>query len=259
MKRLSILLLIACFVFVFSAVKLQAAELMAAWSFDNDTDEDVTDVTGNGHDGVGVNTVIVDGKFGKAMEFDGETSRVEIEHDEVLNFTDGVTVEAWVNPSGFNDLSAVAQKWGDASNRRQYLLCFVADKVRFYMSGVGNTWPSAESTSQVPTGEWTHIAGTYDGETIRVFINGEMETETNNAETNQGLFGSDIPVWIGGYGPDDEFAGNRHYPGIVDEVRFWDNALSEDEIQAGMNRSTANITAVSATDKLCSVWAEIKK
>lgn len=239
-----------CFVMVTSA-GVQASELVAAWSFDDGTDT-VRDVTGNGYDGVIRDAVYVDGKMGTALEFDGATSSVEVEHGEALNIEDALTVEAWVNPSSFNDLSAVAQKWGDTTNRRQYLLCFVGAKVRMYISGSGGTWPSAESTSQVPTNDWTHIAGTYDSEAIKVYINGKLETETANAE---GLFGSEIPVWIGGYGPDAEFDGNRHFPGIIDEVRFWAGALSEDEIAKGMNESAA---ALAPKGKLGTLWGTLK-
>ncbi len=228
-------------------------ELIAAWSFDNDTAAEVKDVTGNGHNGVARDAKYVDGKIGKALEFDGVKSSVEVAHDDALNIEGAITVEAWVKPSNFPSLSAVAQKWGDVSNRRQYLLCFVNDKVRFYISGSGNTWPSAESQTSVKTGDWTHIAGTYDGKAIKVYINGKLDGETANAE---GLFTSEIPVWIGGYGPDAEFGQNRHYSGVIDEVRFWSGALSEDEIANDMNQSAA---AVAPAGKLTTLWGNIKE
>lgn len=254
MKKAIGLLAILLFVFATARAGLCKAELFAAWSFDKDTAKDVTDVSGKGHNGVGKNTKIVDGKFGKAMEFDGATSQVEVPHADDLNVA-MVTVEAWVKPSKYNALSAVAQKWGDISNRRQYLLCFVNDKVRFYMSGKGNTWPQAESKTAVKTGEWTHIAGTYDGKTIRVYVNGKLDGEKSDAQTTEGLFASNIPVWIGGYGPDAEFGDNRHFPGVIDEVRFWNGPLSEAEIQESMNKPT---TAVESMGKLSVTWGKIK-
>lgn len=251
MKLTLTLLLSLSLIVILTNTNTHSAELAASWSFDSDTAEDVEDVSGNGHDGVGLETEIVEGKFGNAMSFDGTNSQVEVPHDEILNFADGVTVEAWTKPSSYNDLSAVAQKWGDGSGRRQYLLCFVGPKVRFYISGSGGTWPSAESAAIVEIDEWTHIAGTYDGSTIRVYINGELDAE---APSDEGLFGSDIAVWIGGYGPDDEFGNNRHFPGVIDEVRFWDGALSEKELQASMSSPSA----VDATGKLSVTWGSIK-
>jgi len=226
--------------------------LVAAWSLDEGAGDVAEDVTGNGHDGELENCTWVNGKFGAALEFDGTTSRVVIPHDDHLNIEDEVTVEAWINPSGFNDLSAIAQKWGDTTNRRQYLLCLVGSNVRFYISGSGDTWPAAASTGTVPTGDWTHLAGTYDGENIKVFINGEPDGETAN---NEGLFGSDIDAWIGGYGPDGEFGDNRHFIGIIDEVRFWNKALTQDEIQNSMNSS---VSPVEPQDKIAVAWGSLK-
>lgn len=226
-------------------------ELIAAYTFD---DGKARDVTGNGNNGEAKDVKVVDGKFGKALEFDGVNSQVVIKNHDMLNFKEGVTLEAWVKPSRYNDLSAVVQKWGDNTNRRQYLLCFVAAKVRMYISGKGTTWPSAQSITDVKTGEWTHIAGTYDNAKIKVFINGKMEAEVANAE---GLFASDVPAIIGGYGPDQDFGSNRHFPGVIDEVQYWNGALSEAEIQQNMNRSVA--MAVNKSGKLATKWGSIKK
>ncbi|HGJ67509.1 TPA: LamG domain-containing protein [bacterium] len=232
------------------------AELVAAYSFDDGSAKKAKDNTGNGHDGEIKEAKVVDGKYGKALEFDGTNSQVAIPHDEKMNFKDAVTVEAWVKPTKYNDLSAVVQKWGDNTNRRQYLLCFVGAKVRMYISGAGNSWPSAESTSSINPGDWAHIAGTYDKKAIKVYINGKFEAQTVN---NEGLFASDVPAWIGGYGPDQDFGSNRHFPGIIDEARYWNGALEEAEIKKAMNTSTANLLAVDPKFKLANRWGAIKK
>ena len=229
--------------------------MVAGYSFDDGSEKVAKDVTGNGHNGVINGAKSVAGKFGKALDFDGETSQIEIPNHDALNIKDAVTVEAWVKPSRYNALSAVAQKWGDISNRRQYLLCFTVAKVRLYVSGSGNTWPQSESKTDVKVGEWTHIAGTYDSKSIKVYINGKMENEVPNTE---GLFTSDIPAWIGGYGPDAEFGSNRHFPGVIDEVRYWAGALDANEIETGMNKSTAMIVAVSNLGKLSTTWGNLK-
>jgi hypothetical protein len=226
-------------------------ELIAAYTFD---DGKATDVTGNGNNGELKATKSVAGKFNKALDFDGVTSQVVIKSNDSLNFKDGVTVEAWVKPSSFLALSAVVQKWGDSTNRRQYLLCFVVDKATMYISGAGNTWPAAAGKTAVKTGEWTHIAGTYDKKVIKAYVNGKLDGEMANTE---GLFASDVPSWIGGYGPDADFASNRHFPGVIDEVQFWNGALTDVEIQQNMDKSVA--FAVDRNGKLATSWGSIKK
>lgn len=256
MKKIYIIILAFLFIIATASVGLCKGVLVAGYSFDDGSEKIAKDVTGNGHDGVVKDAKAVVGKFGKALEFDGSTSQVEIPTDDELNIKDAVTVEAWVKPTKYNALSAVVQKWGDISNRRQYLLCFVNAKVRMYISGAGNTWPSSESKTDVKTGEWTHIAGTYDSKNIKVYINGVMENSVANVE---GLFVSDLPAWIGGYGPDAEFGDNRHFPGVIDEARYWSGALDDNEIKDAMNISTAAMMAVSNQGKLSTVWGNLRK
>ncbi len=256
MRKFYVIILVFLFIFATASVGLCKGVLVAGYSFDDGSEKTAKDVTGNGHDGVVKGAKSVAGKFGKALEFDGTTSQVEIPTDDELNIKGAVTVEAWVKPSKYNDLSAVVQKWGDGTNRRQYLLCFVGPKVRMYISGAGNTWPSSESKTSVNTGEWTHIAGTYDSKAIKVYINGVMENSVANAE---GLFTSDVPAWLGGYGPDADFGSNRHFPGVIDEARYWSGALDDNEVKDAMNTSTASMMAVSNLGKLSTIWGNLKK
>ena len=252
MKRFTVVLISMVLVLGIASIGLCKGTLIAAYTFDNDPANGVKDVTGNGHNGVIKDATYVDGKFGKALEFDGTTSQVEIPNKDDLNIKGAITLEAWVKPSKYNALSAVVQKWGDNTNRRQYLLCFVGEKLSFYISGSGTTWPAASGTTAVKTGEWTHIAGTCDSTVIRAYVNGKMDAETANAE---GLFASDVPAWIGGYGPDADFGDNRHFPGVVDEVRFWSGALTADEIQNGMS---GTVSPVDLMGKIATQWGSIK-
>jgi len=76
-------------------------------------------------------------------------------------------------------------------------------------------------------------------------------------QTN-GIFASDIPVAIGGYGPktpECTYGQNRHFNGVIDEVRFWNRALSQEEIKSGMN---ASVVAVQPVGKVAATWAQIK-
>jgi hypothetical protein len=249
------MLIVAFLTGMIATMGLCKTELIAAYSFD---DGKAKDLTGNGNDGEVKDAIVVEGKFSKALEFDGTTSQVEIKSNDMLNFKDGVTVEAWVKPTNYNSLSAVVQKWGDDTSRRQYLLCFVGDKATMYISGSGLTWPSAPGKTSVKPGEWTHIAGTYDKKSIKTYVNGVLDAETPNTE---GLFASDVPAWIGGYGSvgDKDFNGNRHFPGVVDEARYWNGALDADTIKKNMNVSTPNMLAVDPKFKMATMWGVIKK
>jgi len=231
-------------------------DLVAAWSFEEGSGNSVKDVSGNGHDGVISGAKWVVGKIGKALEFNGDGDQVLVENDDALNIKGELTVEAWVFPTGWNpDLNAVAQKWEDGSNRRQYQLNVYQAKNWWYVSDAGSNFPRAEGVIDVPLNQWTHLAGTYDGKKLRSYTNGKFDVELAQAN---GIFASDIPVVIGGYGPKTPkcvYAQNRHFMGIIDEVRFWNKALTENEIRAGMEKS---VVAVYPSGKCATTWAEVK-
>ncbi len=257
MLRSLILISLAFFVFGQSKDLYAAGNLVAAWSFEEGTGITVKDVSGNGHDGVISGAKWVDGKIGKALEFNGDGDQVLVEHDEALNIKGELTVVAWVYPKGWNpDLNAIAQKWEDGSNRRQYQLTVYKERNWWYVSNAGNNWPRAEGVIEVPLGKWTHLAGTYDGKKLRSYTNGKFDVELAQAN---GIFASDIPVVIGGYGPKTPkctYGQNRHFNGIIDEVRFWNKALTEDEIKAEMEKAIAEVHHL---DKFTTTWAQIKE
>lgn len=231
-------------------------DLVSAWSFDEGAGNAVKDVSGNGHDGTISGAKWVEGKFGKALEFNGDGDQVLVPNNDALNIKGELTVEAWVFPKGWNpDLNAIAQKWEDPSNRRQYQLTIYQQFNWWYVSDAGNNWPRAEGKIQVPLNQWTHLAGTYDGKKLRNYTNGQLDVELDQP---RGIFASDIPVVIGGYGPKTPkctYGQNRHFMGIIDEVRFWNKAMSEAEIKAGMEKA---ITPVQPAGKASVAWAWIK-
>jgi hypothetical protein len=230
--------------------------LVAVWAFDEGAGNTVADSSGNGFDGVISGATWTDGVFGKALKFNGDGDQVLVPHDDALNIEGELTVEAWVFPEGWNpDLNAIAQKWEDGSNRRQYQMTIYTAKNWWYVSNAGNNWPRAEGVIDISLNEWVHVAGTYDGEKLRSYTNGEFDVELDQPN---GIFASDIPVVIGGYGPktpECTYAQNRHFNGIIDEVRFWNRALSQDEIKSGMN---ASVAAVQSVGKVVTTWAKIK-
>jgi hypothetical protein len=164
---------------------------------------------------------------GGALEFDGKDDYVEIENNLSLNLTRELTLAAWVRMAQHKELSTFVQKWGDTSNRRQYLLCETSAKARIYMSHNGAEYRFVNSTTDIPLDEWTHIAGTYDGMKLRMYLNGILEGEVS---TTGPIFTSEIYARIGGYGNDPEFPRDRYLNGTIDEVCVFNRALSAEEV-----------------------------
>ena len=78
-----------------------------------------------------------------------------------------------------------------------------------------------------PVNAWTHVALTYDGATLRLFVNG---TQVASRATTGTIEATDSPLWIGGNSPYGEY-----FTGLIDEVRVYNRALAQTEIQADMN------------------------
>ena len=113
----------------------------------------------------------------------------------------------------------------------------------FGSSGAGNLYPAAggtygggvaftEAPSAISPNAWTHIAQTYDGSTIRLYVNGALVrslAQTGALETNSS------PLSIGGTNAYGEF-----FEGHIDDVRVYDRALSVSEISSDMNAPVAS-------------------
>ena len=208
------------------------AVLVAAYPFDEGTGIAVTDVSGAGNHGAASNTTwSTAGRFGDALAFNGTSALVNIPHSASLNLTAGMTLEAWVKPT------AVSAAWRDViyKGNDRYYLEGTSSNGGFPAGGatVGTSNLEAYGTAALATDTWTHLAATYDGATMRLYVNG---TQVSSTPRSGAIQTSTNPLQIGG---DSVFG--QYFAGLIDEVRVYDGALSATEIQSDMN------TPVSAT------------
>jgi hypothetical protein len=205
----------------------QAAGLVAAYSFNEGTGVTAADASGNNNTGVLSNaTWTAQGRFGNALLFDGTSSVVTIASSASLTLTTGLTLEAWVYPTGSVDYwRTVIQKAVDAF----YLQAgsnLATPAMGGTFGGSGGT-TTAYAASALPLNTWSHLAATYDGAQIRVYVNGALagsQAVTGALETN----GNAIRIGANTYA-------GESFQGHIDEVRIYNRALSQAEIQTDMN------------------------
>ena len=182
-----------------------------------------------------------------ALSFDGFDDEVVISADPDLNPTSAITVEAWVKLNSLTDIPTIIGN-EDWSNGEAGFTLRVDNYVNFntpqFQIGTNNNWQNASAPGgSIPYDTWTHVAGTFDGSAIRIFING---IEEGYAPYDGAIIPSDIDIRIGSHW--DSYV-DRHWNGVIDEVRIWNAAHSEEEI---FNNMTMPLTGIESG--LVALW-----
>ena len=196
---------------------------MAAYGFNEGFGTIVTDASGNGNTGtIGTATWTTSGKYGNALSFNGTSARVTVNDSNSLDLTTGMTLEAWLFPTAVGGWRDVIYKGTDDI----YYLMGSSDNST---PAIGGTFsPSAlRGTSSLPLNAWTHLAGTYDGTTMRLYVNGVQVS--SRAQTGP-IQTSTAALTMGG----DALYG-QYFAGRIDEARIYNRALSAAEIQSDMS------------------------
>jgi hypothetical protein len=201
---------------------------IAAYSFDEGSGAIAVDSSGHGNDGLISDAAWTDGRSGNALLFDGATSRVTVPHADKLGISAALTIEAWVQPysSGGGQGLVVVKERDDGLAYSLYSQGNAGPGAQVAVNESGSD-VLAEALAGIPLSAWTHLAMTYDGDFLRLFVDGAQVQSTGAAGLIQM---SEEPLLIGGstVWPADSFHG------LIDEVRIYDRALSAEEIQANM-------------------------
>lgn len=217
-------------------------------SFDELEGGQIIDHSLYGHRGTLIGSPsLVPGKFGQALEFDGETEFVEFPHDESLTVEDAMTVMAWIyTPRWAADRSAWQGIVAKGNWMRSYsLYTYIYGQIHVSV----NNWCGADSTATVPLNEWAHVAAQFDNGVFRFWLNGIRSPpgfHTHPPEARHPMLPGRcdwFPVRIG-----NTREGGRTFLGKIDEVRVFNRALTDEEIQAEMQSGLAEGAEDAAED-----------
>jgi hypothetical protein len=220
--------------------------LVAAYGFAEGSGTSVGDASGNGNVGTISNASWVQGKYGTALKFTGATnSYVTIPDASSLDLANPLTLEAWVDPSSFTSpdngwIAAVAKDHPNSSNDVSYAL---------YAATGTNTPPgehilvssgdvAVSATSKLSLNTWAFLAATYDGASMKIYVNGTLIK--SKAQTGS-ITEVNAPLRIGG-----DWSGEM-FTGIIDEVRVYNIALTQTQIQSDMNTPISSLTLTPST------------
>ena len=203
--------------------------LVAAYSFNEGSGTTANDSSGNGNHGtISGADWTTNGHSGSALSFggnDGNNDRVTTPASASLDLTSNMTLEAWVFPTTVSNWRTVIAK-GTSGNLVYYLYANSDSNTPVVGGLFGSTPRNLSGGTQLPTNVWTHLAGTYDGSSQRLYVNG-VEV-ANRQQTGQMQLSSSV-LRIGG-----NRVSNQYFRGRIDEVRVYNRALEAFEIQSNM-------------------------
>jgi glucose/arabinose dehydrogenase/fibronectin type 3 domain-containing protein len=201
--------------------------LVGAWAFGEGVGATTADASGNGNaatvTGAGWTT---QGRYGNALSFNGTGSLVRVADSASLDLTTAMTLSAWIRPAASQSgWRTILQRQVDA-----YFLNASNTSGPLRPSGGGTVGGSTQLVSGPtanPVDAWTHVALTYDGAALRLYVNG---TQVATKAGTGAIQTTDNALWIGGNQPYGEY-----FNGIIDEVRVYNRALTQADIQTDMN------------------------
>ncbi len=203
--------------------------LVGHWLLDESSGTSAADASGNGNHGTLYNmnpaSDWVPGQIDGSLDFDGYNDYVEV--PLAANAVTNLSFIVWFNSDDGASVgnNYVAQRFISQPRTGTYsriALGINNGKIAAYW--YDGSYTVSDGSTTLSSGTWYHAALTYDGATIRIFLNGSEDgsfSESSLSAPSSNLF------QIG-----QQISGERRYDGQLDDVRIYDRALSTSEVQA---------------------------
>lgn len=167
-----------------------------------------------------------------ALDFDGSNDFVNC---NTINLSgSAITMECWLKVDAFQSgFPYISQLCGtESGNNSAFLRLGDADitsgnKIEFVLY-IGSGQVQLTSNTELETDTWYHIAGTYDGTNMVIYINGVLDNSSN--QTGSLVSNSHFAIGTMYNGS----TGDRYFDGVIDEIRVWSSARSDTEINNDM-------------------------
>ncbi|HET7444259.1 MAG TPA: LamG-like jellyroll fold domain-containing protein [Solirubrobacterales bacterium] len=216
----------------------------AAYGLDEGSGSTAKDSAGS-HTGTVTSSSWVEGKYGKALSFNGESSCVSVPNSVDLQLAGSFTLEAWVKPANTSQWAPIFFK--EAESFYSYSLffgAFEAGHVQGYVADKPWEWTEVESPAKLTANTWSHVAMTSDGTTLRLYVNG-TQVDTGSAKA---AMESKQPLLIGcakNFG--------EYFNGQIDNIRIYNRALTAAEVETSKSTAISSSPPLSTTPT--AAWA----
>jgi len=198
------------------SLRAQASGPTAAYSFSEGTGTTTADLSGNGNTGTLSGPTWGAGKVGGGVVVEGWPQAVNIAASETLALGSAFTFETWVYPTALS-----GNLWSQAKTTGEPAYFVMLSGGQPYAGIVTDTDRyDLVMTSSLALNAWSHLAVTYDGAWLRIYVNGE---ERANRTATGTVVVSPEPVHLG-----------QNFAGTLDEVRLYQRTLSAAEVALDM-------------------------
>lgn len=246
--------LILILVFITTNIAFGAIDqnkIAGLWLFDESSGDIARDLSGKGHDGKITGAQRVAGKFGNALEFKGKDF-VTVPDSQDFRVGEQFTMQAWFFTKDISNWRQIIAK------DNEYLLRIDPPQESNKMSAFiksNNAWEPRVSASVPNLETWIHIAATFDGDQIIIYVDG---VAVGNISKPGKITPTKNPLefgkWSGGLVGDDI----GYFIGMIDEVAIFNISLAEKDIKEAMNGLQKYAMAVENSGKLSIAWGKIK-
>ncbi len=215
------------------AIPMTNLSLIGWWKFDEGYGTIALDNSGYGNHGTFVgDPQWVTGYDGNALEFDGSGDFLDCGDNTSLEISGAVSITAWIK---VGDLGIDHKVGGnqDGTNGGYKMSIFSNNRVEFEIRSSSNSATLNRNVSggtEIMENVWYHVAGVYsqgDGY-IRTYVNGNLDRQLATTEE----LGASPGTFYLGCEPSN--TGSNNFNGVLDDVRLYNKALTQDEIMEAM-------------------------
>ena len=181
------------------------------------------DESGNGNNGVVYGASLCPDRFNNensSYQF-GDGNYIAIQHAPSLNITEQISITAWVyRESSTNNWQSIICKGETNSMASPYALLIRSNKIALLLNRT-----ECYGSISVPINEWVHIAATWDSETVKYYINGELDPNQDSFAGTLNTFDEDLIIGKDAPGNVEWFEGR------LDDIKIFNSGLSDSDIE----------------------------
>ena len=176
-----------------------------------------------------------------SLFFNGTNAYVDCGNVARFNLTTAATVQAWIKLSSTANSGVIGGKLHHVSSEWGYGLFansngvggppFEPGKVSFAVGKSDGSWKVVLSNTTLPTGTWYHVAGTFDGQFLKIYINGALDNTTDIGVPYTIVPPTGYPFCIGKFSSEN----GRYFSGGIDELSVWNIARTASDISSTYN------------------------